>query len=870
MNKGLEYELYINDYLNSNINDHIKISYMWKDVPEYVLFDYGFINDYNQHRMNIKNNENPLQDIGTDILYINQEDECVIVQCKNYSSSVRINDLAGFYYIMSVHHDKRGEIYYTSSLSRLINESKNIKYFKKEIVNERVKEKIEVIKPYNYQQVVIDRAAEYYKDNESGVVSLPCGTGKTLIGCYIGMSYDVVVFVTPLKQYAKQNINRFLEYEKGRKCLLIDSDGTRNAEEVCEFVMSGKRVLLSCTYRSCDIIVELISKIENVMIIFDEFHNFSRRNIYDEEDSINRLVSGSRNGWKKLYLSATPRVYELENGGDDVDVSEVFGSYIYQMSFNEAIEKKYICDYELYLPVFELNNYGNDIRELDIHKDYLQKILFLIEAIKMFGVIKVIVYVRDHKEVCEFIKNFSKVNEWYGYDIWIDSITCEDSYKMRDRVLCMFNEMNKISVLVSVHILDEAIDVRSCNAVYMTYSCKSKIKNVQRMSRALRWQSGKIARVMLYCVDVDESLDFMSSVREYDVGFVNKIRYVGVNGRGSGNIEKKSVREERQIVMSNVNRVKVIGIELYRSENWFEKLEKVKRYMDENGRRPTQHNKDMSVRQLGGWIRTQTMNFNKKLCIMKDKNIRNVWYEFINDDKYQEYFISTEEEWYTNLEKVKEYIDTYNKRPTKDNKDIIIKQLGNWVCAQKKNFNEKSKIMKNKDIYNIWYEFINNDKYQKYFLGNEELWYDNLNKVKDYIDKYKKRPTSINKDITIKQLGTWITIQTRNFNKKLYIMKNENIYNIWYKFTNDSEYKEYFISNKELWYNNLEKVKDYINTYKKRPSQHKKDITIKQLGNWIGNQSIGFKKKIEIMKDENIYNTWYEFINDSKYQEYFK
>ena len=69
--------MYINEYLNSDINDHVKVSYMWKDVPEYVLFDYGFINDYVEYRKKVKNNENPLQDIGTNILYLNQEDKCV-------------------------------------------------------------------------------------------------------------------------------------------------------------------------------------------------------------------------------------------------------------------------------------------------------------------------------------------------------------------------------------------------------------------------------------------------------------------------------------------------------------------------------------------------------------------------------------------------------------------------------------------------------------------------------------------------------------------------------------------------------------------------------------------------------------------------
>ena len=860
MIKGLEYEMYINEHLNSDINEHVKISYMWKNVPDYVLFDYGFINDYNQHRMNIKNNENPLQDIGTDILYLNQEKECVIVQCKNYSNSVRIDDLAGFYYIMHIHSDKKGEVYYTSSLSKLINESKNIKYIKKEIVYKN--EEIVIIKPYEYQQKIIDIAIEYYKDNDSGIISLPCGTGKTLISCYIAMNYNVVIIITPLKQYAKQNIDRFLEYEKDRKCLLIDSDGTRNVDEVNKFIKSNTKILLSCTYKSCDIIVELINKLENVMVIFDEFHNFSYNNIYNEKDCINILINSSK--CKKLYLSATPRVYELEDN-NDVDVREILGEYIYQMSFNEAIDKRYISDYEVYLPIFEIEENIMNINELNIHKDYLQKVLFLVETIKMFGLLKVIVYVRDHKEVYEFIENFNKINEHYCYNIWIDSVTCNDSYKIRNRVLSVFEAIDKISILVSVHILDEAIDVRSCNAVYMTYSCKSKGKNIQRLSRALRYQYNKIAKILLYCMEIDDCLDFISSVREYDIKFVDKIRYVSVSEK----ILRKNIRNEKHLKKFNENKFKVIGIKLYRSENWYEKLEKIKLYINENNKRPTQKDKNINIKQLGSWISNQIKNYNKKSDIMKDENIYNTWYEFVNNSKYKEYFLNYEEVWYDNLNKVKNYIDKYNKRPSNTDKDTNIKYLGRWISNQITNYNKKSQIMKDENIYNSWYEFINDSIYQEYFLNYEEIWYNNLEKVKNYINEYNKRPSVENKDINIKQLGSWISTQITNYKKKSRIMKDKNIYNSWYEFINDSIYQEYFLSNEEVWYNNLEKVKLYINENNKRPSHHDKNINIKQLGGWLCKQVTNYNEKSDIMKDENIYNTWYEFINDNKYQEYF-
>ena len=60
--------------------------------------------------------------------------------------------------------------------------------------------------------------------------------------------------ITPLKQYAKQNIDRFLLYENTRKSLLIDSEGSRDLNIIKEFINinSQNNILLSVTYKSCD------------------------------------------------------------------------------------------------------------------------------------------------------------------------------------------------------------------------------------------------------------------------------------------------------------------------------------------------------------------------------------------------------------------------------------------------------------------------------------------------------------------------------------------------------------------------------------------------------------------------------------------
>ena len=556
---GLAYEIYINNYLNKQ--DHVKISYLWKDVPDYILYDYGFINSYDEIRNERKNNT--LLDVGTDILYITKDNKCVIVQCKNYSNNIRVEDLAGFFFIMNQYDDKLGEVYYTSDISHIIKNkyTKNrLKFIRKEFeIENNISSNIQL---YDYQKNIIDISNNFYQNNNSGIISMPCGTGKTLISYNIASNYNIIMFITPLKQYAKQNIDRVKEYDNNRKSLLIDSDGTRNIDIIKEFINVNENVFLSITYKSCDIIIDLLDEYQNIFIIFDEFHNFSYSNIFNDDDYINKIIKN--NNHNKLYLSATPRIYELEDK-KDIDINELFGNYIYKMSFSEAINNKYISDYEIYMPIFDENLNKVDIeKEINenIDEEYLLKITFFIEAIKKFGNLKTIVYVKNHIEIDNFIDNFNKINKYYNYDVYINKIICNTTCNNRNKILEEFNNSTKISLLLSVYILDEAIDIKSCDSIFMTYITDSKIRNVQRISRAMRYKNNKVAKILLYSPKVNESINFMSSIKEYDTSFIDKIKYINITDK----IKDKKEREQKDREYIEKNSNKILGIKTYNNQ----------------------------------------------------------------------------------------------------------------------------------------------------------------------------------------------------------------------------------------------------------------------------------------------------------------
>jgi len=150
-------------------------------------------------------------------------------------------------------------------------------------------------------------------------------------------------------------------------------------------------------------------------------------------------------------------------------------------------------------------------------------------------------------------------------------------------------------------------------------------------------------------------------------------------------------------------------------------------------------------------------------------------------------------------------------------------------------------------------------------------WGINLDKLKKYIDDHGERPKRNSEKIETKVLAKWLNHQTENYKNMAKIMKNKKIRKKWKDFINDDKYKKIFMSKKEKWYENLKKIKQYIiDNNGKRPSSEHVNPDIKRLGLWLSTQTQNYKNNEKSMKDNNIKNTWEQFINDKKYNKNFK
>ena len=257
--------------------------------------------------------------------------------------------------------------------------------------------------------------------------------------------------------------------------------------------------------------------------------------------------------------------------------------------------------------------------------------------------------------------------------------------------------------------------------------------------------------------------------------------------------------------------------------NWSNTLDKVKKYIDENKKRPTLSNKNKENQVLYSWLYTQQRNYKIKEHLMKNEDIYNTFTEFLT--KYQEYFLilDNETQWYNTFDKVKKYIDENKKKPSRHDKNKEIGCLGTWIQRQQQNYKNKKQMMENEEIYNKYTEFLS--KYQEYILvvGHETQWNNTLHTIKKYINENNKLPREVDNNV----LYNWIQTQKKNYKDKQDIMRHENIINEWFCFI--TEYQEYFSNSKiikehVLKLNTLQEkdIKEFV----ERPIFPKKKSTI--------------------------------------------
>jgi len=650
------------------------------------------------------------------------------------------------------------------------------------------------------------------------IINLPTGTGKNSVIIYSmedGKKYLILLPRIILMEQMKKEIIKHKPKLKSKIQLIGDGN--------CEF--NDKKLITICVFNSVHIVEEHFGEFEKIFI--DEAHHIEKPAIYyeneddcdgvleddddgdydednicnsddeefdddfcdnDDEDSnesddkedelknvkkYTEIIKSATQYNNNVYLSAT--------------IDRVENFEYYSKDIRDMIEMKYLCDYQIHVPIFNEDPSNINICE-HLLKNYRN----------------IIIYCNSQKEGKIINKLMNKLqNNCSAY------IDCNVGKKKRNEIIEKYNS-GKIPFLVNVRTLIEGFDSPITKGVCFLHLCKNKTTTIQIIGRCLRLHHSKqISNIILPFSTKDEDktiCKFLTVVAKNDKkigssfakkktgGYISieKIVDDDIVAKEEENNDEEEDNEGRDIELKYNLIYNSLGVLENGEQRWLQRFDELLNYIDLNSKRPSSIDKNKNIKFLGQWSFNQQTNYKKKQQIMNNEEIYQKWNQFINNEKYKMYFLSNYENWKNKFDELLNYIDLNSKRPSQIDKNNDIKALGGWVSNNQKNYKKKRDIMKNEEIYQKWNQLINNKKYKMYFLSDYEIWQNKFDELLNYINLNSKRPSSTDKNNDIKSLGKWISSNQNNYKKKQYNMKNEEIYNQWHQMINSEQYKKYF------------------------------------------------------------------------------
>ena len=306
-----------------------------------------------------------------------------------------------------------------------------------------------------------------------------------------------------------------------------------------------------------------------------------------------------------------------------------------------------------------------------------------------------------------------------------------------------------------------------------------------------KWQSFTEKHIILFRSNVEEWLENFAKLEEFVIknkGFpkkqslecIEQTLYTWLHAQKYNYKHTRYIMDTNPEIKIKWEEFMTKNEELFQTDDevWHIKLNLLEEYLIIHNTRPMVNDAEYKGVNLRTWLHTQSVNYKKQQKNMKKDYIRKEWEDFII--KHNDKIKSLEEFWQEQFEKVEEYIIKYGKRPYEKDKDPYIKNLGKWVQSQVTKYN-KSKHTMNKPEYRlIWENFV--AKYPDAFKSIETVWTENLMQCDKYITKYNKKPSQLDTDKSIANLGQWIVKQKINYRKNTGLISRPEFKQQWEQF----------------------------------------------------------------------------------------
>lgn len=432
--------------------------------------------------------------------------------------------------------------------------------------------------PLPHQLKALACAKDHYATHDCGQLIMACGTGKTFTALKIIEALTpenaLILYLVPSIALIKQTLNSwFYDARTPIRALCVCSDeqaavikhdddditdlsvdelpmpATTDADKIASKLQAYRahfdgRVVIFSTYQSIATITAVQQRGEYVFdfIICDEAHRTAGKDVGSDFTAVhkNEFV----NGRKRLYMTATPKIYQpstklaakekdtLLLSMDDIDT---YGAVFYRLDFAHAVQQQLLTDYKILVLATPEETLPDSIRDELYNVPEEQRLFNYEVAGKFIGVINALSkrMVTDCTHTCDtdpkliktaiaFTNKIGEINKKgtskniaralpYLSDryhailtpaekpqvVSIEAKHIDGTMNMheRDEILQWLKAVpqdgNVCRVLSNVRCLSEGIDVPALDAIIFLASKSSMVDIVQSVGRVMRKAPGK-------------------------------------------------------------------------------------------------------------------------------------------------------------------------------------------------------------------------------------------------------------------------------------------------------------------------------------------------------------------------------------------
>jgi len=486
-----------------------------------------------------------------------------------------------------------------------------------------------------HQKEALDKAHAHFKKADRGKLIMACGTGKTFNALRIAENETggkgLILFLVPSISLLGQSLREWYADAKepiNAICICSDPEVSSKRQknedtdtlskmdlalpastDVREILNQFRRLktksnkgltVVFSTYQSIEVISKAQKELAKAELDFDEFdliicdeaHRTTGVTVTGEDESAFIKVHDNKfiNGKKRLYMTATPRLYSddvkskaalMEAVLCSMDDVSLYGEEIYRIGFGEAVERDLLSDYKVLILTLSEKDVPPAIqkmiadKESEINTDDASKLIGCINALSKQilgdeGIIKNSdpEPMRRAVAFCQTIAVSKKITATYNTatEVYTDSLpegTKEQmvsiasrhidgtmSAPIRDGHLGWLKEPiegNECRVLTNVRCLSEGVDVPALDAVMFLSARNSQVDVVQSVGRVMRKSPDKkygyiiIPVVVPANVEADKALDdnerykvvwtVLNALRAHDDRFNATVNKIELNKR---------------------------------------------------------------------------------------------------------------------------------------------------------------------------------------------------------------------------------------------------------------------------------------------------------------------------------------------------